>query len=115
MTSLTDKDMRIAVRLYSALDKLDQDDHWWRLGVVHVSKKHPHYAAGYSHPLDPTSSFRAQPFDLDGRRGVALVFATAGDPGEYFAGWVPPEREAEAKAWVATLNAEIQQRLAASG
>ena len=58
------------------------------------------------------ATFRTYPFDIDGQRGVGVLFESAGEPPWYMTGWVPPERAKEAEAWVAFLNSEIANRLA---
>ena len=60
--------------------------------------------------IDPLGKW----FDLDGRNGWAVIFHAGGDPADYFAGWVPAERAAEADQWITFLNQEIAARLDAA-
>ena len=109
---LTDQDLRTELGMHSTpLEGIKDTDHEWFLGLLSISKHYPLFRSGYGHPLRPESAFRKQWFDIDGRRGWAVTFHTSGDPSDYFAGWVPPERELDADEWIFFLNAEIRQRL----
>ena len=110
MSTITNDRLKVLLDLYEPLATLDSDDeNFWRLGLVQVSKKHAKYRVGYSYDLQPGSQFSTRPFDVEGKRGIAIILSVGGE--ESFAGWVQPEREEEANGWAATLNAEIKKRL----
>ncbi len=97
----------------------DTGDAWGLAGgPCWINKRRASYSDGYHHNLRPESHFYKRAFhfpDLDAR-GLAIVFRLIDpvDPNrlsEYFSGWVPPEREAEADQWIAFLNGEIKARL----
>jgi hypothetical protein len=112
MNVFSDADMQGYLRLYrEALDGLSEDENWWMLGTIHVSKKHATFRAGFGHPILSSTRFVLQSFDLDGVHGLAMVLLSGSKPPAYFAGWVPTTREADATQWADTLNTEIQRRL----
>ncbi len=84
----------------------------WQLGTLGIAKTDPSFRSGWSFSLTPTAHFAKQWSDIDDRRGWAVTFRSGGVNGDFVAGWVPPEREAEADQWIAFLNAEIAARLA---
>jgi hypothetical protein len=112
MRVFSDDDIRSYLRLYrEALDDLSEDDNWWMLGTVHVSKKHATFRAGFGHPIVSSTKFIIQEFEADNVRGCAIVLLSGSKPPAYFAGWVPRTRESEATRWVHALNDAIQQVL----
>lgn len=93
----------------------------WRIGgSVGISKNYAGCKAGWHTDLLAESRFFKQWFDFPDINacGWAIIFRHLepkpgpGPHSEYFAGWVPPEREADADRWIAFLNSEIQARLA---
>jgi hypothetical protein len=92
--------------------ELGDTTHEGLLGTWTLSKSHRTWRVGYAHPLVAGAAFRTFPFDVDGKRGVAVFFESASEPPWYLAGWVEPERAGEAARWVAFLNDEIANRLA---
>lgn len=110
---MTSEDLDILLDLHSTpLEELSQDDNWWQLGPIGISKKHTTFTAGFGHPIKVGTKFDVHWFELGNRRGWAIVLTSGGTPPEYFVGWLPPADEAKARRWVATLNSEIQGRLA---
>jgi hypothetical protein len=109
---LTDQELRIELGMHSTpLGGIKDADHEWFLGLLSISKRHPSFRSGFSHPLHVESVFRKQWFDIDGRCGWAVIFDTRPIEPTYFAGWVPAEREVEVDKWIAFLNGEIRKRL----
>jgi hypothetical protein len=104
------------------LEQLDENAWSVGLGTLSISRHRPSYSDGFGHSLRPESRFYKMWFDLgeDGIRGWAIIFRIFDPPDEQtkhfesFPGWVPPEREAEADAWIERLNAEIRDRFAQS-
>jgi hypothetical protein len=112
MSHLSEQDLRSYLRFTKEpLSGLRQDENWWRLGPIDVSKKHPTFRAGFGHPILAETRFELQPFDIDGRQGIAIILHSGGKPPEYFVGWVDRTGEATGKQWVADLNAELRARL----
>jgi hypothetical protein len=112
MSALSDHELRTELRLNAEpLHELVSDENWWRLGPLAISKKHRTFRAGFGHPITSETRFELQSFDVDGRRGSAVILHCAGEPPEYFAGWVSREDEPKAREWVAKLNAEIERVL----
>jgi len=101
------------------IDGLVEMEFEWRLGMVMISKVEPLFRVGYPAHLKPDSRFYKLPFNVDGRIGIALVLqvfdprSTNPDRPEWFAGWVPVDRERDADRWIELLNGEIAARLAA--
>lgn len=109
---LTDMELRTCLRLYpEPIAELADDENWWRLGLIAVSKKQALFRAGFAAPVVASTRFVLQPFDLDDLRGVAVVLVTGGKPASHFAGWVPRTREAETRGWLDTLNRAIETAL----
>jgi hypothetical protein len=89
--------------------------------AVHIDKRPPYYSDGFEHRLEPSAHFYKRRFDFAdlNKAGWAIVFqtlppdedSTSERTAEYFAAWVPPDREADADRWIAFLNAEILDRL----
>lgn len=111
--TLTDEEIR--TELYFHTNPLVQikeaKDEWW-LGTWSLSKFDRTWRVGYGHALVAGAAFRTFTFDIDGKRGIGVLFESANEPPWYMAGWVQPERAKEAEAWVAFLNSEIANRLA---
>ena len=95
----------------SPLSELRQDDNWWHLGTISVSKKHATFTAGYGHPINAGTNFHLDWFVVDGKSGWAVILDSGGTPPEYFVGWVKPTEELQAKGWIDTLNGAIRERL----
>jgi hypothetical protein len=112
MSPLTEPDLRSYLRFNrQPLTELRQDDNWWRLGPLAVSKKHATFCAGFGHPILSDTRFELQSYDIDGTRGIAVILHSGGKPPEYFAGWVPLADENRVKEWVKILNTEVQRRV----
>ena len=100
------------------LARLEQNDDAWMLGTLGIDKHQPVYSDGWGHGLHPESRFYKRWFEFPdiGARGWAIILRIwdpVGEPtGRYetFPGWVPPERAAEADAWIAFLNDQIKAR-----
>jgi hypothetical protein len=108
----SDEDIRSYLRLYSEpFDDLSEDENWWMLGTIHVSKKHATFRAGFGHPIVSSTKFVIQEFETDDVRGCAIALLSGSKPPAYFAGWVPRLREPEATRWVKALNDAIQRVL----
>ena len=115
--SLPEAELKTALSLNgSPLVGIQETAHEWLLGTISIGKQHASWRAGYSHPLKSGSRFYKQWFDLDNDRGWAVVFRPEEPPhpdvGDYFVGWVPAGRDADADDWIQFLNAEISSRLA---
>jgi hypothetical protein len=89
--------------------KITDDDNWWRIGILSVSKKEPLFQAGFAAPIVGSTRFALQPFEVDGLQGCAIVLLTGGKPPNHFAGWVPAIRAQEAEQWVDMLNKAVQR------
>ena len=112
MNVLTEEEVRTCLRLYrEPIAHLTEDENWWRLGLIALSKKQALFRAGFAAPVVASTRFVLQPFNLDDLHGVVLVLVTGGKPASHFAGWVPRTREAEAQGWVDTLNRAIETAL----
>ena len=118
MTPYPDADIRAALYIENTpLAGIEETEHEWWLNAWSLNKKYASFRSGHSHPLRPEAHFYKQFFDVDGRQGFAAIFRAVDPPpsptysGQYFVGWVPPEREAELDGWVSFLNAEIAKRL----
>jgi hypothetical protein len=121
--SYTTEDLRVFLRFHSQpLGGIEETEHEWWLGSLSLSKHHPTFRSGYSHQLEPNSTFRKRWFDpteFSPRCWVVIFQAfdpneTNPEPPEYLVGWVPPEREQELDKWLAFLNGEIANRLDAA-
>ena len=93
------------------LDGIAQNERYWRIGLIEISKFDASFRVGFGAGLGPEARFYTRSFDVDGRKGVAVLFAPSETASEFLAGWVPPDREAEANEWVAFLNGEIRKVL----
>jgi hypothetical protein len=114
----TNDDIRVELRLKPRqLSGIEESEHEWFIGVIGISKHHSIFQCHYAHDLHASSQFYKQWFDLEERRGWAILFRAfepkpePGQPDEYFAGWVSPERGAEVDQWLIFLNQEIANRL----
>lgn len=115
MTGFPPAELQTLIEMYDEpIAALSSDENWWRLGIVDVSKKYPTYRVGFGTTMTSQTHFFLQPFRFDSLEGVAVVLATGGKMPFQFAGWVPPNREAEARGWVATLNRSIESVLPTS-
>ncbi|MDB4961751.1 MAG: hypothetical protein JWP01_1750 [Myxococcales bacterium] len=111
--SLTEDELRMELEFNrKPLSQIQETANEWLLGTWTLAKSHRTWRVGYAHPLVAGAAFRTFPFDIDGKRGVAVFFESAGEPPWIFAGWVEPERATEAAAWADFLNSEIANRLA---
>lgn len=109
--TIDDDDVRLALQLASKpLKEIKDTDHELFVGTWSLSKKSPKFRRGYGYSLDPKAHFTKLPFDVDGTRGIALIFWSQSDPAWYFTGWLEPHLEYEADAWIEYLNAEIARR-----
>ena len=107
---LSDTELRTCLRLYrDPIAKITDDDNWWRVGILAVSKKEPLFQAGFAAPIVESTRFLLQPFDVDGLQGCAIVLLTGGKPSHHVAGWVPAARAQEATQWVDVLNKAVQR------
>ena len=85
-------------------------------GSPRFDKRRPQFSTGFWTGLDERARFLKRWFDFPdlGKRGWSIIFQDFPPPGpdcEWFLGWVPPEREAEADGWIAFMNAETQRLL----
>ena len=109
---LTDMELRTCLRLFpEPIAELTDDENWWRLGLIAVSKKQALFRAGFAAPVVASTRFFLQLFDLDDVQGAAVVLVTRGKPASHFAGWVPRTRQAEARGWVDALNRALETAL----
>jgi hypothetical protein len=109
-----DAELRLELGLHgSPLAELRETAHEWWLGTLAIHKQQALFRSGYGHTLAAEAQFRKQAFTLDGVDRIAIIFHAfdRGDPAEYFAGWVPRDRERDAERWIAFLNGEIAKRL----
>jgi hypothetical protein len=114
----TVEDLRVAVSTDRPLVDLEERETKWVLGGISISRSHPWFSYGYKANLRHDSHFRKQRFsfpDLN-KVGLAIIFRAweTGDEGlpeEFFAGWVPEERESDAISWIKFLNQELRWRL----
>ena len=110
---LTDEELRTELDWHrKPLTQIKENANEWVLGTWSLSKSHRTWRVGYAHPLVAGAKFRTYPFDIDGKRGVGVLFESAGDPPSYMTGWVESQRADEAARWVEFLNSEIANRLA---
>lgn len=120
--AVTDDRLRVLLGIHRApVERVEDTGDSWALGPsVRIHKRFATFSTGFGYDLLPWSRFYRRPFDFPdlGKRGSVIVFQFF-PPGllpwptaEYFAGWVPPEREADADRWVAFLNDEIRARVA---
>lgn len=93
------------------LSNVQDLEHEWLLGTWTLSKSHRTWRVGYGHPLMEGARLVTQPFDVDGKNGIAVVFESNGEPPWQMIGWVPTERVSQANDWVTFLNSEIDRRL----
>jgi hypothetical protein len=113
MCTLTDDELRMELDFNrKPLTQIQETANEWLLGTWTLAKSHRTWRVGYAHPLVTGAAFRTIPFDIDGKRGVAVFFESAGEPPWIFTGWVEPGRASEAARWVEFLNGEIAKRLA---
>jgi len=113
------EDVRILLELHpEPLTGVEESDQEWWLGRLSISKNYPGFRSGHGHPLEIDSRFRKEWFEFEhGNRGWAAIFqafdpsSPSPEPPEYFAGWVPPDREQELDEWIQFLNDEIASRL----
>jgi hypothetical protein len=126
--ALTDEKLRFLLklggqRLYSLKELDDQVE----LLALCVSKVRPEFMTAEAkwRPLRRESRLYKRWFELaDGPpvppQGWALIFrmfdpeGTPTEEYEYFAGWVPPEKEPLADQWIERINALIHERLQAN-
>lgn len=94
------------------LRELREDENWWHLGTISMSKKHRTFTSGFGHPIKLGTRFEIRGFDLGEKRGWAIILHSDGTPPEYFVGWLRTDDMTKAQDWVETLNREIQARLA---
>lgn len=110
---LTDEQLRAELYFHmKPLEGITENAHEWLVGTWTLSKSHTTWRAGYAHPLLPGATLSTFDFDVDGMRGVGLLFESAGEPPWTMIGWVPPSQADDAAEWAAFLNGEIAKRLA---
>lgn len=117
----TDDNIRtlLGVSRSRPIAQLKETDDQWKLDTFSILKYGAQFSNGWGHSLRPESRFYKRWFEFPdiGARGWAIIFRVfdpVGEPQakyEYFPGWVPPEREAEADEWISFLNARIKDRL----
>jgi hypothetical protein len=117
--AMSEARIKVLVAHAAPLEGITETDGEWIIGSMHVGKREPVGGTSWRGRFDETTGFRAEWFDFPdvSRRGWAIVFrhtahaSENAEPIEYIAGWVPPEREGEARDWVGFLNREIKSRL----
>jgi hypothetical protein len=110
LTLLSDTDLRTCLHLYGEpIVRIIDDDNWWRIGILAVSKNEPLFQAGFAAPIVELTRFVLQPFEVDGLQGCAIILLTGGQPFSHFAGWVPAARAKEAEQWLDVLNRAVQR------
>ena len=116
----TNEEIRVFLGIFSdPLQRIDETNTEWWLGAFSLDKYRPTFRVGFGGGLTSTSRFRKQWFAFSdkGVSGWAVIFRSFdhglnGDgPEEFFIGWVPPEREADADLWLTFLNNEVAERL----
>jgi len=114
MITLTDEELRMELDFNrNPLEQIKESPAEWQLGTWSLAKGHRTWRVGYGHELVPGAVVRTLPFDLDGKRGVGLLFEShIVEPRWIFIGWVPSNRASDAEDWVKFLNSEIANRLA---
>lgn len=122
MTAVTDDVMKSLMRTLMTRPTAgirDTGDSWGLDVGPRINKRRATFTDGFGYDLHPKSHFYKRWFDFPetNKRGWAVIFQVA-PPGEkwarmseYFAAWVPPEREADADRWIEFLNGEIRKRL----
>lgn len=109
MKVFSDDDLRSYLRLNRVpLAELREDENWWTLGPLQLSKNHASFRAGFAHPILASTSFVLQEFEVAGVTGCAIVLLSGGTPPAYFAGWLPATRIREAARWTDLLNDAVQ-------
>lgn len=110
--TVTDYDIT-SKKLEGRWGKIKDAEYEWFLGTFSVHKRLPQYRIGYSFDLAPESHLFRRWFERPdlGVKGWAIVFHARNPAGEILVGWVPPERQDEADAWIEFLNSEIRDRL----
>ena len=115
-----DEDIKISLGTHlTPLNGIEELGTEWNLGSLTIDKRRPAWRMGWGGRLTSASHLRKQRFDFanTNQRGWALIFrsfdrdAKTGLPEEFFVGWVPPEREADADRWIDFLNSQIKDRL----
>ena len=111
--SLTEDDLRGELYFHtkplSAIKDIGEE---WLLGTWTLSKSHRTWRSGYGHPLVEGARISTQTYELDGTKGVAIIFESNDQPPWHMLGWVPMERAAQAEDWAKFLNSEIANRIA---
>lgn len=118
---VTERDVRYTVAHKPALAALVETEAQWKLGPLWIEKPRFRIRIGWGCEPSAETRFRTAPFDLPdlGQRGVVVIFRSCDRdlseelPIEWVLGWVPGERVAEAEAWVATLNRELERHVPA--
>lgn len=109
--TLTESELRTSLQLSpSPLTGVTEDAQEWWIGPLSLSKHHAHFRVGFGHALPKGATFFKQHFDVEGKRGWAIVFRSMGTPPLYFTGWVPSALEHEADRWISFLNDEVAKR-----
>ena len=87
----------------------------WTIGVINVMKDLPKILYRHFFDIEPESKFYKLPFDYPdlGLKGFAVILHHRDQQPyeEYFAGWAPPEREADMDEWLSTMNDHIAGHL----
>jgi hypothetical protein len=118
---LNDDTLKDLILVRRPIDALTETDQFWLAGTLRLMKRRPHFHYGFGGTLTNDSLFRKQRFHYPeaSAEGFALILLgfihPSGEPEEFFAGWVPPEAEAEMDRWIAFLNRQIRLRLAGVG
>lgn len=122
--AITDKSLKTLLQIMDPIDRLHETGDAWGFGQsLRIDRRWAKYSDGFNWDLRPESHFYKRRFDFPdmGTKGCAIIFQAFPpiDPpaqrSEYFAGWVPLDREADADQWIAFLNAEIRDRLVTAG
>lgn len=124
--AITDKAIRTLMRTVAAdpIACLHETGDAWGFGQsLRIDKRWPQFTDGFNRNLRPESHFYKRRFDVAdaGVQRCAIIFRVfvPVDPpaqrSEYFAGWVPLDRETDADQWITFLNAEIRDRLVTAG
>lgn len=106
------------------LTELRESETQWHLFTFSILKRDAAWNNGFSFGLLPGAHLYKRWFDApdQGINGWAIIFRIA-EPGQFpegelherMAGWVPPEREADADRWIAFLNERIREHLTSRG
>ena len=86
---LTDDELRSDLYLHpTPLDQVTETTHEWVIGTLTLHKSQRLWRVGYGYTLEGGEAFRTFVFDIDGRRGIGILFESRRPSPLSFVGWV---------------------------